>query len=40
MKVKVIITDYVGASAAVTNLSVQVRLYVSSCFGHDVIRTN
>lgn len=29
MKVKVIITDYVGASAAVTNLSVQVRLYVS-----------
>ena len=40
VKVKVIITDYVGASAAVTNLSVQVRLYVSSCFGHDVIRTN
>ena len=39
-KVKVIITDYVGASAAVTNLSVQVQLYVSSCFGHDVIRTN
>ena len=40
VKVKVIITDYVGASAAVTNLSVQVRLYVSSCFGHDVIRKN
>ena len=40
VKVKVIITDYVGASAAMTNLSVQVRLYVSSCFGHDVIRTN